>query len=113
MFKNSFALVLLLLVLPAVGDTLRDPTRPLKEAAPVQRQKTSFQLDAILSGQQRSNVAIINGNTVAEGGNVEGATVTRILADRVRLQYQGQSLELRLPSSSVRSEAITYPGVVK
>lgn len=113
-FRNSLALAFVLLfALPATGETLRDPTRPLKEAAPLQRHEPSFQLNAILSGQQRSNVAIINGKTVTEGDSVEGAKVIRILPDRVSLRHGGQSLELRLHTSSVRSDALTYQPAVR
>lgn len=111
MFKNLpglLAVILLVSALPTAGEQLRDPTMPLQEIAPPQRQEASFQLNAILSGQQRSNVAIINGNTVAKGEVVDGATVISILPDRVHLQHGSRQLELRLHSSSVRSDALDH-----
>lgn len=113
MFKYSLALILLALSLSSTAEPLRDPTRPLREAAPVQHQEPSFTLNAILSGRPGGDLAIINGQTLAEGEAVDGAKVIRIRGDRVVLQHKGRSLELRLHSSSVRSNAGTLQRAVK
>lgn len=103
-FQMLLAISLLALSLPLMAETLRDPTRPLREATVASPAKASFELNAILSSQQRI-VAIINGKTVAEGDTLEGAKVTRIGANHVYLLYEGKPLKLRLHSSSVRSNA--------
>ncbi|HQP91374.1 MAG TPA: type II secretion system protein N [Candidatus Omnitrophota bacterium] len=54
----------------------------------------SFSLSGILFGQEGS-IALINGRIVHEGAEVEGAKVTRILSDRVELEFQGQKITLR------------------
>lgn len=107
-FKNRLlfiALPLLVCGSPALtAEQLRDPTRPLREAVSAPSRTETFELNTILMSQSRS-VAIINGQTVAAGDTVGTARVLSITPESVALLYRGKPLELRLHSSSVRSNA--------
>lgn len=83
---------------------LSDPTRPLQETVPTQRVLPALKLNSVLISEQR-RLAVINGQTVAEGEQVGGAKVLRISSDRVLLQRAGQPVEIRLHSSVIRSNA--------
>lgn len=83
---------------------LSDPTRPLQETVSTQRELPALKLNSVLISKQR-RLAVINGQTVAEGEQVSGAKVLRISSDRVQLQRAGQSVEIRLHSSQIRSNA--------
>ena len=100
-----------LLVGPLLTDgaeVLRDPTRPYA-TAPVVRpttavavaKATGFNVTAILVSQKR-RVAIVNGKRVSEGDKVDGATVVKILADRLRLDLHGKEITTRLPPEALR-----------
>ena len=87
---------------------LRDPTRPYA-AAPVAEptearaiaKVTRFSVTAILVSKKR-RVAIVNGKRVSEGDQVDGATVVKILADRLRLDLDGKEFTTRLPPDALR-----------
>ena len=88
------------------AEALRDPTRPYA-AAPVaepteaRAKVTRFSVTAILVSQKR-RVAIVNGKRVSEGDQVDGATVVKILADRLRLDLDGKEFTTRLPPDALR-----------
>ncbi len=90
------------------AEVLRDPTRPYA-AAPVAEptearaiaKVTRFSVTAILVSQKR-RVAIVNGKRVSEGDQVDGATVVKILADRLRLDLDGKEFTTRLPPDALR-----------
>ncbi len=90
------------------AEVLRDPTRPYA-AAPVAEpttaraiaKATGFSVTAILVSQKR-RVAIVNGKRVSEGDKVDGATVVRILADRLRLDLHGKEITTRLLPDALR-----------
>ncbi len=102
-----------LLISPLLTDgaeVLRDPTRPYA-VAPVAAPTTAgagavtkvtrFSVTAILVSQKR-RVAIVNGKRVSEGDKVDGATVVKILADRLRLDLDGKEFTTRLPPDALR-----------
>ncbi len=91
------------------AEVLRDPTRPYS-AAPVVTtptgaraiaKATGFSVTAILVSKKR-RVAIVNGKRVSEGDKVDGATVVKILADRLRLDLDGKEFMTRLPPDALR-----------
>ncbi len=92
------------------AEVLRDPTRPYA-VAPVVRpttagavavaKATGFSVTAILVSKKR-RVAIVNGKRVSEGDKVDGATVVKILADRLRLDLDGKEFTTRLPPDALR-----------
>jgi hypothetical protein len=102
-----------LLVGPLLTDgaeVLRDPTRPyaakrVAEPTTVKAiataKATGFSVSAILVSQKR-RVAIVNGKRVSEGDKVDGATVVKILADRLRLNLHGKEITARLPPDALR-----------
>lgn len=88
----------MLLAGSAVAEQLYDPMRPYRQAAPVvsgDSSKVGFSLSAIVYSPDR-RVAVINGEPVAEGHKISGATVRRIERGRVELDYQGKSVNLKL-----------------
>lgn len=80
--------------------SLPDPTRPSSvstaesSVSPVRR----FQLDSILVGDERRR-AVINGISLAKGGQLGNATLVRIGMDRVLIEIDGQQYTLELDSA--------------
>ncbi len=104
------AVLLLGPVLTDGAEVLRDPTRPYAVApivtpttasAVAKAKGTGFSVTAILVSQKR-RVAIVNGKRVSEGDQVDGATVVKILADRLRLDLDGKEFTTRLPPDALR-----------
>ena len=90
------------------AEVLRDPTRPYAVApvaapttAGAVTKATGFSVTAILVSEKR-RVAIVNGKRVSEGDQVDGATVVKILADRLRLDLDGKEFTTRLPPDALR-----------
>ena len=92
------------------AEVLRDPTRPYSVApvvvvtptgAKAIARASGFSVTAILVSQKR-RVAIVNGKRVSEGDQVDGATVVKILADRLRLDLDGKEFTTRLPPDALR-----------
>ncbi len=92
------------------AEVLRDPTRPYA-AAPVaeptgaraiaKAKATGFNVTTILVSEKR-RVAIVNGKRVSEGDKVDGATVVKILADRLQLDLHGKEITTRLLPDALR-----------
>ena len=100
--------VLLFGPLLTVGaELLRDPTRPYATPVvaatrgPAKARPATFSVSAILVSQKR-RVAIVNGKRVSEGDQVDGATVVKILADRLRLNFHGKEITTRLLPDPLR-----------
>lgn len=96
------AVLLLAPVLAAAQETLRDPTRPYSARAVATttsggggKVTSSFRVTAIFTSDMR-RIAVVNGRRVAEGDQVDGATVVEILADRLRLNHRGKSITSRV-----------------
>ena len=102
-----------LLVGPVLTDgaeVLRDPTRPYA-VAPVAAPTTAgagavtkvtrFSVTAILVSEKR-RVAIVNGQQVSEGDQVDGATVVEILAHSLRLNLRGKEFTTLLLPDALR-----------
>ncbi|WP_246841151.1 general secretion pathway protein GspB [Hahella sp. CCB-MM4] len=74
------------------GVLLKDPTRPAGwqagRVAAVQPQKPVVRLDSIIFSPQR-RVAVLNGNSMAEGQQSGGVKVVKIEQRRVLLEWQG------------------------
>ena len=99
------ALLLFGPLLTGGAELLRDPTRPYA-AAPVAATRkparaAAFSVTAILLSQKR-RVAIVNGQRVSEGDQVDGATVVEILADGLRLNLHGKEFMTRLLPDALR-----------
>jgi len=75
-------------------EKLRQQQRPAGGDKPAAR-RPSWVLSSILfaPGRQR---AIVNGRLLAVGDRVDGARLTRIERDRVRLSLQGRTITLKL-----------------
>ena len=85
------------------AELLRDPTRPYSARAVVvmPAKAAAFSVTAILVSQKR-RVAIVNGQRVSEGDQVDGATVVEILADGLRLNLHGKEFTTRLLPDALR-----------
>jgi hypothetical protein len=89
-------------------DILRDPTRPYSArsvAAPAGGSKggsSTYRVTAIFTSDVR-RVAVVNGQRVIEGDQVDGATVVEILADSLRLNHRGKVITRRVLPNGFRS----------
>ena len=89
------------------AELLRDPTRPWPYSGipgiPVvmQAKAAKFNVTAILVSEKR-RVAIVNGQQVSEGDQVDGATVVEILAHSLRLNLRGKEFTALLPPDALR-----------
>ncbi len=93
------------------AEVLRDPTRPysgkpgipgipgIPEVMPARAAK--FSVTAILVSEKR-RVAIVNGQHVSEGDQVDGATVVEILAHSLRLNLRGKEFTTLLLPDALR-----------
>lgn len=88
-------------------ETLRDPTRPYSARAVVSttggggKVTSTFRVTAIFTSDMR-RIAVVNGRRVAEGDQVDGATVVEILTDRLRLNHGGKSITRRVLPNGFR-----------
>ncbi len=75
------------------GVTLQDPTRPADwhaaRAEPTKVQKPAVTLDSIIYSQKR-RLAVLNGQSMAEGQQRNGIKVIKIESRRVLLEWQGE-----------------------
>lgn len=79
-------------------DDLTDPTRPLtRMVSPINEHQTGsvYKVSQIYVSK-KSQMAIINGQTVKMGDTVDGAEVLAIKADRVHLLVDGRITELTI-----------------
>lgn len=85
-------------------EQLRDPTRP-NFARPVEpaAARPVFEVTAIFISDRR-RVAVVNGQLVAEGGSVDGATVTEVLPGSLRIQHLGREMTVRLMETTVHQQ---------
>jgi len=87
--------------------TLEDPTRPPTTAAAVAVQANTpgnnprWVLTSTLVSPQR-RTAVINGRLLAIGERIDGARVTEIQADSVRLRVDGREVSLMMLSQTVK-----------
>ena len=87
------------------AELLRDPTRPYSGKPVVVPAKAAraamFSVTAILVSEKR-RVAIVNGQQVSEGDQVDGATVVEILAHSLRLNLRGKEFTTLLLPDALR-----------
>lgn len=85
-------------------EQLRDPTRP-NSARPVEPTtvRQNFEVTAIFISDQR-RVAVLNGKLVAQGGSVDGATVTEVLPNSLRIQHLDREITVRLVDTTVHQQ---------
>jgi len=103
------ALLLAPVLAGAQEETLRDPTRPYfaksvattTTATGTTTAVTGFSVTAIFTSEKR-RIAIVNGQRVAEGDLVDGASVVEIRADALRLNFQGKAITTRVLPSGFR-----------
>lgn len=107
MFKRCLLiLVMALLAMPSFG-ALQDPTRPPTAAAAAVRAPTPgttnprWVLSSTLVSPQR-RTAVINGRLLAVGEHIDGARVTDIQADSVRLRVDGREVSLMMLGTTVK-----------
>ncbi len=99
------AVLLIAPMLANAQETLRDPTRPYSARSVAStggsgsgggsKVASSFKVTAIFTSEMR-RVAVVNGQRVSEGDQVDGATVVEILADRLRLNQGGKAITSRV-----------------
>jgi len=96
-------------------ELLRDPTRPSSAksvatttsatgtgtATATATAVTGFSVTAIFTSEKR-RIAVVNGQRVGEGDLVDGATVVEILADALRLNFQGKAITTRVLPNGFR-----------
>jgi len=88
---------------------LRDPTRPSSAklvattatGTGMATTETGFRVTAIFTSEKR-RIAVVNGQRVGEGDLVDGATVVEILADALRLNFQGKAITTRVLPNGFR-----------
>ena len=100
-FLLMSAVMLLGPLLTDGAELLRDPTRPYSARSFVRATAPTFKVMAILVSQQR-RVAIVNGQRVTEGDQVDGATVVEILRQELRLDFRGKEITARLLPAGLR-----------
>lgn len=101
-FSISIIMVIFTLGAPlAQADALRDPTRPYSARSVVKAQDLSFEVSAIFASKQR-RVAVVNGRTVTEGEQIDGAIVVAILNDSLRLKLGDREISVRVVPSGLR-----------
>ncbi len=84
------------------AELLRDPTRPYSgKSVVVPARAAKFSVTAILVSEKR-RVAIVNGQHVSEGDQVDGATVVEILAHSLRLNLRGKEFTTPLLPDALR-----------
>ncbi len=111
--RNRYSLLAVLIALlfgPLLAsgqELLRDPTRP-SSAKPVATTGTGtatavsgFRVTAIFTSEKR-RIAVVNGQRVGEGDLVDGATVVEILADALRLNFEGKAMTTRVLPNGFR-----------
>ncbi len=113
--RNRYSLLTVLVALlfgPLLAsgqELLRDPTRPYS-AKPVATTAmgtetatgvTGFRVTAIFTSEKR-RIAVVNGQRVGEGDLVDGATVVEILADALRLNFEGKAITTRVLPNGFR-----------
>ena len=92
--------VAILLSGPALAgseELLSDPTRPwsAKSSVAAPTSAAGVRVTAIFTSEMR-RIAIVNGQRVSEGDQVDGATVVEILADSCRLDLLGKAITTRV-----------------
>lgn len=102
---TKLALILLMLCglsSPSPGqEALRDPTRPYAVSVRVPAAAPSFEVNAIIVSADR-RIAIVNGQRVATGGSVNGATVITIEKDHLILEKDGKRITIALNDRASR-----------
>ncbi len=83
----------------ARAELLRDPTRPYTPRPPVIKSVASFSVSAVFISKDR-RIAIVNGQRVTEGDQINGATVTEILPDQVLLNVHGKKVTALLQTAA-------------
>ena len=102
-------LLLVLLALlgagPAGAQTgFGDPTRPTSLSEPEAERAAApqgprWRLQSTLVADNR-RLAVINGRTVTQGGQVDGARLVEVRPDGVTLEEDGRQIVLRLPGAA-------------
>jgi len=113
--RNHYSILIVLVALlfgPLLAsgqELLRDPTRPhsaksvatTTTATGTATGVTGFSVTAIFTSEKR-RIAVVNGQRVGEGDLVDGATVVEILADALRLNFQGKAITTRVLPNGFR-----------
>lgn len=104
MSSRMLAVALLVLGGPALAQSgFGDPTRPtsLSEPEPERERVVEgprWRLQSTLVADQR-RLAVINGRTVVQGSQVDGARLVEVRQDGVTLEADGQRIDVRLPGA--------------
>lgn len=85
----------------SADEVLRDPTKPYRVNATQSQGATRFTVNAIFVSDER-RIAIVNGQRVAVGGQVNGATVVAISKEKLTLRIDGKSFSARLSHGASR-----------
>lgn len=82
-------------------ELLRDPTRPHTAAERSHNSTPRFVVNAIIISPER-RVAIVNGQRIAVGGSLGGATVIAINKDQLILEIDGKRITAGLNEGAMR-----------
>ncbi len=85
----------------ALANANNDPTYPLRHIPSESAENRELRLNSVLISNSR-RVAVINGQLVAEGDTIAGATLIRILDNRVQVTINGKNRELKLHTTTVK-----------
>ncbi len=97
--RNLITCLCLLLGTAAQARDFVDPTRPYAAPVPIRAAiAKSFVVNAIFVSSHRQ-IAVINGQRVAVGDTVDGATVTRIERNLITLDANGREVTASLKRS--------------
>lgn len=91
----------------ASQDPMKPPTwlQQRQKSAPIDIGK--FNLQQIISSKNRS-VAVINDTTLVEGQKIDGAKVTKITSDWVKLKYKGRTITLTMLTDNMNTTTKEY-----
>lgn len=101
---NIVAAVLIALPVIVLADaTLFDPMRPNYSRQVLPVPGADFKVTAIFYSDARQQ-AVVNGQLVVQGDQVDGAKVMKIRPDALDLMYRGESITRRLPTVKLRKQ---------
>jgi hypothetical protein len=109
-FKLLKLLPLILTVLSPLGfaqDPMKPPAWMQQNQTRTSIDTSKFNLRQIISSKNRS-VAVINGKTLIEGQKIDGAKVTKITSQWVKLTHKGRTIKLTMLNDNMTTTTKEY-----
>lgn len=110
MFKLIKLLPLILMVLSPISfsqDPMKPPAWMQQNQTSVPVDTSKFKLQQIISSKDRG-VAVINDTTLVEGQKIDGAKVTKITSQWVKLMYKGRIITLTMLTENMTTTTKEY-----